>query len=424
MATNLIEAELQSPFQQEPIGATGLTGGDLSQVVGDPFEFGQKIGNIQAENAFAQLLDNGKAGMFETANALIAEGSLSEEDLVGLDPNNPAFQSADGQLKWYESITLKLKKNVDEKTRIELGGLEDDELITRGFEEDVDVSGLQKGRRQIKLDASVQEVLDLLADGGEGVPSISEIDPSEKDTTVLQTGIDEIDSMINVITRTGTASDPRIKAQLTAFQKNKADLKSRIKESGIASRSTERLSRSDQLAQEKFVQQTTELRSRRRELTELNDVLVDLGQEAGLDMTSTDDFDLPGAGNFASKFKRFEKGKRAKLVILIENIFAVERHALFGGALTKDERIAFNDLRGAKFLGNEDAMLESLRNIRRGINEQLKAGTKRTAAVLKTLEAGGAQVDDTKPVTPTKPAGDVVKEGKTAGGIVFRIRKK
>jgi len=180
-------------------------------------------------------------------------------------------------------------------------------------------------------------------------------------------------------------------------------LKSRIKESGIGSRSDESLSRSDQRAQEKFVQQTTELRSRRRELTELNDTLVDLGQEAGLDMTSTDDFDLPGSGSFASKFKRFEKGKRAKLVILIENIFAVKRHALFGGALTTDERIAFNDLRGAKFLGNEDAMLESLRNIRRGINEQLKAGTKRTADVLKILDSGGAGVDKKKPVTPKKP---------------------
>lgn len=147
MATNLIDVELQSPFQNQPIGETGLDLGETS-IAKDPFKFGEKVAQIDVGRQFGQLLDKGQEGMIATANALISEGTFTAEELQGLDPNMPAFQSEKGQIAWYAGIKQKINAKAKAKSEAEiqerrvqanLPGATEEQKVRSGAERDITV---------------------------------------------------------------------------------------------------------------------------------------------------------------------------------------------------------------------------------------------------------------------------------------------
>lgn len=147
MATNLIDVELQSPFQNQPIGETGLDLGETS-IAKDPFKFGEKVAQIDVGRQFGQLLDKGQEGMIATANALISEGTFTAEELQGLDPNMPAFQSEKGQIAWYTGIKQKINAKAKAKSEAEiqerrvqanLPGATEEQKVRSGAERDITV---------------------------------------------------------------------------------------------------------------------------------------------------------------------------------------------------------------------------------------------------------------------------------------------
>tara|TARA_R100000750_G_scaffold6047_2_gene4725 strand:- start:11960 stop:13204 length:1245 start_codon:yes stop_codon:yes gene_type:complete len=147
MATNLIDVELQSPFQNQPIGETGLDLGKTS-IAQDPFKFGEKVAQIDVGRQFGQLLDKGQEGMIATANALISEGTFTAEELQGLDPNLPAFQSEKGQIAWYTGIKQKINAKAKAKSEAEiqerrvqanLPGATEEQKVRSGAERDITV---------------------------------------------------------------------------------------------------------------------------------------------------------------------------------------------------------------------------------------------------------------------------------------------
>jgi hypothetical protein len=147
MATNLIDVELQSPFQNQPIGETGLDLGETS-IAKDPFKFGEKVAQIDVGRQFGQLLDKGQEGMIATANALISEGTFTAEELQGLDPNLPAFQSEKGQIAWYTGIKQKINAKAKAKSEAEiqerrvqanLPGATEEQKVRSGAERDITV---------------------------------------------------------------------------------------------------------------------------------------------------------------------------------------------------------------------------------------------------------------------------------------------
>ena len=147
MATNLIDVELQSPFQNQPIGETGLDLGETS-IAKDPFKFGEDVAKIDIGRQFGQLLDKGQEGMIATANALISEGTFTAEELQGLDPNLPAFQSEKGQIAWYTGIKQKINAKAKAKSEAEiqerrvqanLPGATEEQKVRSGAERDITV---------------------------------------------------------------------------------------------------------------------------------------------------------------------------------------------------------------------------------------------------------------------------------------------
>ncbi len=150
MATNLIDVELQSPFQNQPIGATGLDLGETS-IAKDPFKFGEKVAQIDVGRQFGQLLDKGQEGMIATANALISEGTFTAEELQGLDPNLPAFQSEKGQIAWYTGIKQKIDAKAKAKAEQERQELGVKAFSAEGTRDDRTKFGIQSGLKPGEL---------------------------------------------------------------------------------------------------------------------------------------------------------------------------------------------------------------------------------------------------------------------------------
>ena len=144
MATNLIDVELQSPFQNHPIGETCLDLGKTS-IAQDPFGFGEKVAQIDVGRQFGQLLDKGQEGMIATANALISEGTFTAEELQGLDPNLPAFQSEKGQIAWYTGIKQKIDAKANAKAEQERHESGVKAFSTEGHRDDRTKFGIQSG---------------------------------------------------------------------------------------------------------------------------------------------------------------------------------------------------------------------------------------------------------------------------------------
>lgn len=422
MVAAFIDVIQDRPEFQEPSGPTGL---NLAQapIFQDPFKFGQQVENAAIGREFAKLLDAGKEGMIQTVNALIEEGSLAEEDLRGLDPNLPQFQSENGQVTWYEAIEQKLKKNVATKTRQELTSLEGEELVDEAFREGVDISALRKGRKDVKREANIQAFFDARKEGAEDGRDPFDVDPGETNSVQIQRAIDSIDEDLAEIAASGIADEPAIKAEIARLKIKRSGLEKRIKniqaEGRFQQKETRVASEAEQKAVEKFLKDTKDVRALDTQLNDVDTMLKEVfGLPEGLESQEIN-IDLAGAGFFGTKFKRFAKGDKARFSQLIERIFAEDRHRLFGAALTGVEAPKFDALRGGQILGNEQLMVEALRLMKRDTSERMK-GTKRQVKGIEDIQTP-APAKVAPVITETD---DEIIEERIIGGVKVKIRKK
>lgn len=389
MATNLIEVEKQSPFQTRPEQPTGLDLGEAILQGKDPIQFGAQVEAIDLGNQFATLLDQGQKGMVATAKALIEEGSLTEEDLQGLDPNLPAFQSEQGQLDWYKGVDKIIKEKEAKATRKETVSLTGKELADKGFEKGVDVGPLIEQRREIKREEDIEELFTMLRKGGAEIPEDMIVNPEETDVVALQAAKDVKEARRKALVNSGLGDDKRVKALTDRLKVESADLSKRIKAEQVQGRFEDKegriLSEADKKAREKIAKETKSDRARLKDVNRIDSLLKEIGLPEGLESVDVGQIDVPGSGLLAGKGVRFEKGARGRLVNDIERVFAEERHALFGATLTGNELKSFNTLRGKQFLGNEEQMINSLRNIARSIKSNLQTATKRTGEAVEEL---------------------------------------
>ena len=189
MATNLISTELNSPFQNQEIGATGLDLGETS-IAKDPFGFGEKVAQIDVGRQFNDLLDKGQEGMIATANALINEGTFTAEDLQGMDPNMAAFQSKEGQVNWYAGIKKKIDEKAKAKAEQERQALGEKAFSPEGTQADRTKFGIKSGLKP-------GELFDQFTDEEKAV-LIKDVNKDFQDT-LAQEGITEASSTQDLI---------------------------------------------------------------------------------------------------------------------------------------------------------------------------------------------------------------------------------
>jgi len=399
MATNLIKAELNSPFQNQPIGATGLDLGETS-IAKDPFGFGEKVAQIDVGRQFNDLLDKGQEGMIATANALINEGTFTAEELQGMDPNMAAFQSQEGQVNWYAGI----KKKIDEKkakgVREETSGLltegKEKEATTLQFEEGgIDFKETATILQDIRSAEDLKKFLDNKRGASDGKATsamsdeelLAEIDAAEQeaqDIAIVQGSL------------TGRASKG-IKALAATNQKRIANIQKELNRRGVQRRSDKNLAFRKEKeesklkeniikAQEAFLKNKAPHISTTNELEELDKALKDLGLKEGLDSLDPSGVDIPGSGKFGKFFSRFVKSNEGvKVKGIIERLVAKDRHDLFGATLTQGENSAFQALSGTKVFSNQKQLLEYLRGIRRVNKTIMSVGSGRQKAALPNL---------------------------------------
>ena len=387
MATNLISTELNSPFQNQEIGTTGLDLGETS-IAKDPFGFGEKVAQIDVGRQFNDLLDKGQEGMIATANALINEGTFTAEDLQGMDPNMAAFQSQEGQIQWYAGI----KKKIDEKkakgVREKTSG-----LLTEGKEKEATTLQFEKGGIDFKQTATIlqdirsAEELKKFLDNKRDDELLAKTDALEQEASEI--------AMVEGIL-TGRAAKG-IKAIGSTNQKRIANINKELNRRGVQSRSDKNLAFRKEKeksklkeniikAQEAFLKNKAPHISTTNELEELDKALKDLGLKEGLDSLDPSGVDIPGSGKFGKFFSRFVKSNEGvKVKGIIERLVAKDRHDLFGATLTQGENSAFQALSGTKVFSNQKQLLEYLRGIRRVNKTIMSVGSGRQKAALPNL---------------------------------------
>ena len=407
MATNLIDVELQSPFQNQPIGETGLDLGKTS-IAQDPFGFGEKVAQIDVGRQFGQLLDKGQEGMIATANALISEGTFTPEELQGLDPNLPAFQSQEGQVAWYSGIKAKIDEKKAKAVREETSGLllegKEKEATTLQFEEGgIDFTQTSTILQDIRSAEELKKFLDNKRDGLDGKATS---DMTDEDLLAKKDALEQEATEIAIVegTLTGRAAKG-IKAIGSTNQKRIANINKELNRRGIQSRADENLSFRKEKetriigenilkAQEAFLKNKAPHISTTNELEELDKALKDLGLKEGLDSLDPSGVDIPGAGKFGKFFSRFVKSNEGvKVKGIIERLIAKDRHDLFGATLTQGENSAFQALSGTKVFSNQKQLLEYLRGIRRVNKIIMSVGSGRQKAALSNINE---PIPDTK----------------------------
>ena len=399
MATNLIDVELQSPFQNQPIGETGLDLGETS-IAKDPFKFGEDVAKIDIGRQFGQLLDKGQEGMIATANALISEGTFTAEELQGLDPNMPAFQSEKGQIAWYAGI----KKKIDEKkakgVREKTSG-----LLTEGKEKEATTLQYEEGGIDFKQTATIlqdirsaEELKKFLDNKRDGLDGKATSDMTDDELLAKKDALEQEASEIAMVegTLTGRAAKG-IKAIGSTNQKRIANINKELNRRGVQSRADENLAFRKEKetriieeniikAQEAFLKNKAPHISTTNELEELDKALKDLGLKEGLDSLDPSGVDIPGAGKFGKFFSRFVKSNEGvKVKGIIERLVAKDRHDLFGATLSQGENSAFQALSGTKVFSNQKQLLEYLRGIRRVNKTIMSVGSGRQKAALSNL---------------------------------------
>jgi len=382
MATNLIDAELASPFQNAPTPGPGLNLMAGIQAVPEAIEVGQAVEKKAEQRAFEDLLATGQEGMVKMSESLLAEGSITPQDAAKLDPNNALFQGEEGQIKWYQGIDRAIKENQATKLNKKKATLEGEELVEVGVEAgEIGVEsqlGLQKGFRR---EERVEEFMKNL---GSNESTNLSVDKDETDAVVLQGVKDSIDEKIENANQTGIADDPGIASMIKGWQKQKADLDKRIRESnterrsarGLASREAE----ADTKAGEKFIKDTVEARATQVQMDTVSQALVEMGLPDGVNTFDPGIVDIPGAGKLGTKLTRFVKTPAGiKFVANVERLISMERHKLYGAALTDTENANFKRMTGQNWLGNEMQFLAALRAIER-VNKLSLQGSRRQEA--------------------------------------------
>jgi len=390
MATNLIQAELSSPFQNAPAPSGGL---DLSAGVAaipGAIQAGKAIEQKSADRAFEDLLAAGKEGMTKMAEALVAEGSLTPEDIAKLDPNSAVFQGQEGQIKWYQGIDAQIKENQSKKQAEERAGLEGEELLETSVEQGL-VSPVQQLGAQAGFDRAerVKQFIDTLGGpdaGGDGVS----VRPEENDIPTLQSAIDDRRQKIEDANTAGVSGDPDVRPLLKSWESEIRDFQKRINEQGKSTRFFSKEGRlkteASTKAEERFIKDTTDNRQIATQMGVVNEALVELGLPNGIETFDPEGVDIPGAGFFGDKFKRFVKDPAGvKFVANVERLITQDRHDIYGSALTANESANFKAMIGKSFLGNEMQFLAALRAIKR-VNEEGLVGSRRQEAGLEKAQ--------------------------------------
>lgn len=76
---------------------------------------GKRVQEFDGSQQFQKLLQAGQEGMTAVAEKLVSDGTLSPEEIE--DPNLPVFQSANGQLAWYQGVSQKIQAKAATKAR-------------------------------------------------------------------------------------------------------------------------------------------------------------------------------------------------------------------------------------------------------------------------------------------------------------------
>lgn len=217
MATNLIDVEMNAPINKVP-SAPGLQATDLMPGAGgDPMAFGAKVEQADLGRQFSSLLQKGQEGMVTTANELIREGSLSEDDLLKLNPNDPAFQGESGQLKWYQGVDaiIKGKAAAEKEQARQARGRE--AFSPKGTKEDRTAFALESGEtpKGLMAQGKMEDDKVLIEDATSGYTKLL-LDNDITEATKEQDILDFITLATDTIP--GVAEVPAFKALLDSME--------------------------------------------------------------------------------------------------------------------------------------------------------------------------------------------------------------
>jgi hypothetical protein len=402
MATNLIDVELQSPFQNQPIGATGLDLGETS-IAKDPFKFGEKVAQIDVGRQFGQLLDKGQEGMIATANALISEGTFTAEELQGLDPNLPAFQSEKGQIAWYSGIKAKIDAKAKAKAEAERQALGETAFSEEGTRAD-------RTKFAIKSGLSPEKLFDQFTDEEKTVFT-QDINQDFQDT-LAQEGISEASTTQDLIDfverfvkrRPEVASHP---AFITLKETIEGGLDRDAKEAAAAASATGRQGRQEKISFRKYITATAKMTA---VVTAIN--AIDKALPGGIDNPTGEVFGVLGIGS--SKLRDFvmsEKG--VKLRQAINTFFQASLKEQSGVAVSDREFDRVTKTFGLNTRGNVDAFIQSMKISRDQRKDTLKTWQLLlTDEQLERVKSGGGITAESLP-SEDKPRDDEPKEVKT-----------
>jgi len=402
MATNLIDVELQSPFQNQPIGETGLDLGKTS-IAQDPFKFGEKVAQIDVGRQFGQLLDKGQEGMIATANALISEGTFTAEELQGLDPNLPAFQSQEGQVNWYAGIKKKIDEKAKAKAEQERQALGEKAFSPEGTQADRTKFGIKSGLKP-------GELFDQFTDEEKAV-LIKDVNKDFQDT-LAQEGITEASStqdLIDFVERF-VKRRPEV-ADLPAFIALKETIEGGLdrdaKEAAAAASATGRKGRQEGISFRKYVTESTKISD---VITSIN--AIDKALPGGIDNPTGDVFGVVGIGS--NKLRGFVMSKEGvKLRQAINNFFQANLKEQSGVAVSDREFDRVEKSFGLNTRGNVDAFIQSMKISRDQRKNKLKnLQLLLTDEQLDMVKERGGITTESLP-SPDKPRDDKPKKVKT-----------
>jgi len=321
---NLVEAELRSPFQQAELPGPGL---DLAAGIGGAIETGlgaQKAFKAQAKaEAFEQLLKTGQEGMIRMAESLVEEGSLEPNDIAKLNPNDAAFQGADGQLLWYQGIDKIVKEKAAAKEKVVQQERTIQAFGTEGTRD-------QRIEALVKGGAKATQIQKQFT--GEEKAALEEMANTKLQEFITEANIPTSateDQLVQVVLDF-TEANPQF-ASTDAFKEIRGALEGRLDRESKERAASQRLKKGEAINFRKFL---SEVNKQSPVVTAINK--VDAAIPGGIDNPSGDAFGVVGFGT--KKFRKFiNSDEGVKLRQAVNNFFLAKIKAQSGVAVSDKE---------------------------------------------------------------------------------------